>query len=251
MRNAMHTKRTIRLLLLALGVLTGCREQVISDPLHATAERREQLESTAFCGTNWGPLELSILEGAPIVPGRVLAGFASNYSPGQPPIPCNRLKRARAQGQFEFTAVIDPGLVGNISTAFLEIMAFEPLVPIEVTEARPWGDAISGGWSDETRNRCRFKVTSFSDGRWISAAPGLVHPWQETRELAITSGSQIWAPVVRPVLINVTSELLASVTGNTFRLRLAIEPDDRAAYSQASNRCAGRFEMRLKLLGSA
>jgi hypothetical protein len=251
MRNATSTTRIIGLLL-TLGALIGCREQVVSNPLHASAERRQQLESTAFCGMDWELLGLGFVGDAEIVDGRVLAGFGSNFAPGRQPIPCNRLKRARVQGQFQFTALIDPGFDGNIRTAFLEVVSFEPLMPIEVTEARPWGTGVSGGWSGETRNRCRFKVKSFTNASWVSVAPGSVHPWQETRDLAISSGSQIWAPVVRPVLINVTKELRDSVNegGGSFRLQLAIEPDDRAASSQATNRCIGRFEMRLKLLGA-
>ena len=241
-----------RWLLLTCAALAGCVEQVVQDPGHAVAEHRENLESAVVCGRQFEPLAPSIKEGRTSVPGRVLAGFLTSYQPGRQPVPCNRLTRVSAQGQLEFAGSIDPALRGNIATAFLEVVSFEPVFPVSVTEARPWGSAVSGGWSGEMRNRCRFVVRSFTDRTWRPAEPEADVAWQASRDLTIAgNSSQFWAPLSRPALINITSELLGSITGDAFRLHLTIEPDDLGQRAQANNTCAGLFEVRLKLLGAS
>ncbi|GAA6141933.1 hypothetical protein [Hydrogenophaga sp. 5NK40-0174] len=236
-------------LLIGCVLLAGCVEQVFTDPAVGVAETLETYESTAFCGRLWEPVYPSI-ERRPDVPGRVMAGFLTFFNPGRQPIPCNRLAIVRAQGQFEFSGTIDPALRGNIATAFLEVVSFDPVFPISVTEAKQWGPAVSGGWSGETRAHCGFVVRTFNARGWRPAESGAELPWQNSTDLAIAgNSSQFQIPLsgVRP--INVTSEMLASITGDTFRLRLTIEPYDRAIRSQANSSCAGRFEVRLRLLG--
>lgn len=239
------------LVVVTVLLLSACREQVFGPPLQTSREEFTELESDVVCGLNRQP-RFRISEQVPHADALVLAGFRTIYYPGAQPIACNRLQRSKVQGLVQFSGTLDPALPAARTNAFLEIVSFEPAVPVSVTEARPWGTGVIGTWSGETRSNCRFVVKWHSLERETDWAPGPTArslPWIPTVDLASASTSQFWAPLARPVLVNVTEEFRANLQGDQMLLRLSIEPNDRAIGSQATNDCYGRFAVRLKLMG--
>jgi hypothetical protein len=238
-------------IVVAILLLSACREQVLSPPLQTSREEFTELQSDVVCGLNTRPI-FSISEQVPYADARALAGFRSIFYPGPQPVACNRLQRSKVQGLVQFTGTLDPALPAARTSAFLEIVSFEPAVPVNVTEARPWGTGVVGTWSGDTRNSCRFEVKWHGVGGDTSWSPGPAVrglPWIPSVDLAAASSSQFWAPLVRPVLVNVTDEFRTNLRGDQILLRLSIEPNDRAMISQATNDCYGRFTVRLKLVG--
>jgi hypothetical protein len=235
-------------LLTLLGV-AGCREQAIGPPVHHTNENMTELSSDLVCGLNTVPIRL-ITATQPHEPDRVLAGFRSVFLPGTQPIACNRLQRMTAQGQMLFTGTVDAAIRTRPFTAFLEISRFEPSVPLRVTDARPWGTGVSGGWTGETRESCRFKVKTFSRTLVDPHPSRHGQPWVESEDLTLPSTSQFWVPLARPVLVNVTSEARRALRDDEVNLRLVLEPSDGAMGAQATNDCFGRFTVQLKFFAA-
>lgn len=237
------------LAMLTLLGLAGCREQAIGPPVHHTNEEISSFSSFGTCGVGNTPI-FSITSTQPHEPDRVLAGFQSVFQPGAPPLPCNRLLRIRAQAQMLFTGTVDAAIRTRPFTAFLEISRFEPSVPLRVTDARPWGTAVSGGWTGETRESCRFKVKTFSRTLVDPHPSRHGHAWVESADLNLPSTSQFWVPLARPVLVNVTSEARLALRDDEVNLRLVLEPFDGAMGAQANNDCFGRFTVQLKFFAA-
>jgi hypothetical protein len=242
-------KTTGLLAMLAMLGLAGCREQAIGPPVHHTNEEVRTFRSFGTCGTDNTPI-IPITTRQPHEPGRVLAGYQSVFWPGAEPLPCNRLLTMSAQAQMLFTGTVDAAIRTRPFTAFLEISRFEPSAPLRMTDARPWGTGVTGGWTGETRESCRFKVKTFSRTLVDPHPSRHGQTWVESEDLTMTSNSQFWVPLARPALVNVTNEARRALRDDEVNLRLVLEPSDAAMGAQATNDCYGRFTVQLKFFAA-
>lgn len=234
-------------LLLAGLALAGCRES--EAPLAAqssTSQHAEYRNDLAVCGLNMHPI-VPITNTVRYAGDTVLAGFRSDYFPGAQPFPCNRLMAYRSQGAMMFRGDVPAGAALNTVTAVLEISSFSPTVPIRVTEARPLSTGSTGTYSGATRESCRFRVSSYPRTTYVPGPTNYGGPWIATNELTDSGTHRFWVPIREPQLVNVTEEFRRAVVGGSAVVRLAIEPDDIAFASAASNHCYGQFTVRLRL----
>lgn len=236
------------LLPLMLGsVLVGCRELEVPLVAHSSTSQERSVQLGPLCGTVTNPL-IPITVTVPYAKTTVMAGFRSDFFPGAQPFPCDRLNVYRSQGAMLFTTELPAGVPVNTITALLEISAFSPTVPIRVTEARPLATATSGGYSGATRSSCRFRVKSYPRDLYVPGPSNYGGNWLVTSELTDTATDRFWVPIRSPQSINVTEEFRRGIVGNAAVMRLAIEPDDHAMFSAATNNCYGQFTVRLRLL---
>jgi hypothetical protein len=233
--------------LLAGLALMGCREFELPLSLHTSTARSDAYQSGPYCGPVIRPL-IDITSTVPYAKDTVLAGFRSDFFPGAQPFPCNRLTAYRSQGVMVFTGRVPEGVPLNVMTALLEISAFSPTVPIRVTEARPLSTGTTGTYSGATRESCRFRVTTYPRTPYVPGPSNYGGAEITTAELTDAGTDRFWVPLRGPQSINVTEEFRRGVIGSDVVLRLAIEPDDRAIPSGATNNCYGQFTVRLLLL---
>lgn len=233
--------------LAALTLLTACQEQGVEAGATATRTALDSFHS-GVCDV-FPTLDRSPLPSPPRASSRtpvnqVVAGFQSVFAPGAPPVACDRLHVGKVQGLTAFQASLDARLAPATTNAFLEISAFTPEDPVSVTETEPWGGGLQS-FSNTTRERCRFRVKAVSTGFGSGTdAAG----WLASTPLSTGTG-QFWVPLARTERVNVTPEFRRGLSGSGFLLQLAIEPDDPFLHAKASNRCAGQFTVRLRLMG--
>lgn len=230
-----------------LFALTACREFELPQVAHSSTSQTREYQNGPLCGRDQHPL-VPITNTVPLAKETVLAGFRSDFFPGAQPFPCNRLKLYQSQGTMLFSGDVPPGIPLAVITALIEISEFRPTVPLRVTEARPVATAVSGGYSGATRTSCRFRVRHIPGTGYTPSSANYGGDWVATEELTDAGTDRFWVPLRNPPLVNVTEEFRRSVSGGRVNMRLAIEPDDRAMPSGASNNCYGQFTVRLRLL---
>lgn len=228
-------------------MLCACQEQAVEAGATATRPGQDSFHS-GVCDV-FPTLDRSPLPSLPRASGstpvnQVITGFQAVFAPGAPPVACDRLHVSKVQGLTAFQGSLDARLEPASTNAFLEISAFAPDGEVSVTETAQWEGNLQA-YSNQTRQRCRFRVRSISGGFGSGTSAGA---WMGATALATGTG-QFWAPLTRTELVNVTQEFRRGLSGRGFLLQLAIEPDDPFLYAKANNRCAGQFTVRLRLMG--
>lgn len=227
--------------------LVGCREFELPMVTHSSTSQNLESQNGPLCGPEQRPL-VPITSTVPFSKDTVMAGFRSDFFPGAQPFPCNRLKLYKSQDTFIVAGDVPEGVALNTITALLEISEFRPSVPIRVTEARPISTGVVGSYSGETRSSCRSRIKSYPVTTYSPAASNYGGGWIATSELTDSGTDTFWVPLRTAPQINVTEEFRRSVIVGRAIMRLAIEPDDRAMSSGATNNCYGQFTVRLRLL---
>lgn len=221
--------------LLAILASAGCREtgERFIEAQLASQFITERNSDACFTSPDRGAIP-SLVRSFPPPAGMVLAGFASNWIPGEEPFPCNRYKRAEVRGMFKFSdrGLRDPAV---------------RLAMLELVEFRPAAGSIGVG----SRATCNFKVLA---RRYSDAVDGRFH-----HGLDITAGANELTSRPRPIVVPgdagrwsaiVTDELLQtsrSPADTHAPAVFLIVQDDSAFDTDQRISCAGHFRFRLRL----
>lgn len=223
------------LLLFGLAA-AGCREsgERVIEAQMASQFITERNSEACFTHLDRGAIP-SLVRSFPPPAGMVLAGFASNWIPGEEPFPCNRYKRAEVRGMFKFSdrGPHDP----PARLAVLELVEFQP---------------AAGRIRVGDRTACNFKILSkrypnavddrFHHGLDISAGAGELA--SRPRPIVVPDDAGRWTAVVTDEVLQ-TARRPADTDAPTVFLVVPSDPDFD---SDQPNSCVGHFRFRLRLL---
>jgi hypothetical protein len=229
---------------------SGCAE-VIRAPQAGTSLDHLSSRDSGLCAIEVDRTGLvSLTAGRSADPaGRVLAGFATSFRPGQPPVACDRLPQARAQGVFRFdVTTFSEVSTANFLGAYLDILSFEPLGTISVVDGEPWDLGFGEGWIGGTRpprSTCLFTVHAAAQA-WTPAPAG----WGGSRINVenLRRGPIRFRAPRSPLTLDVRHEVEQWLRGEREELGFVIAPADPAVDMKSTSLCVGLFTVQLRII---
>ncbi len=237
--------RSAGVLLVLAIVSSGCAELTPRAPQVWNTLERQETRASWICFTSLDRTGLSIITDSfsrdPAA--GVLAGFRTNFVPGQPPIACDRLHQSTAQGVFHFDVRTIPGIdVERYRTAVLEITG-APMEPVSVVFGQPWDLGFGEGWlsSSTPRENCQFRLsvaaTTPDTTTWGGPPVGLT---------PLAAGSRDFLAPGEMRSFNVTEEVRGWLGGGT-ETGFVITPASSALNSKSDSTCVVLFTARLRV----
>lgn len=233
--------------------MAACSPFAILYPSDAVDHRYNVSRESLVCGSS--------LDRAPLRPGgggvRLLsdpelgpvAGFSTQFFPGQPPFACDRLRTSVKQGAVKFDVQSRLALEGRrITNAWLDVTGFFPEGEISVIGGESWDRSFGVGEIIDTsvRRECEFSVR-LSDAPWPPPSAGNGLPSHRLVNYTIDEQAKFIVPFGRsgPRFL-VTSSVRAWLAGER-ELGFIIEPTDPAMGMKSNSRCSGFFHVRLRI----
>ena len=245
--------KALSLVLLMAALMAACSPFAILYPSDATDHRFTVSRASLICGTS--------LDRAPLRPGvggvtllsdpelGPVAGFSTQFTPGQPPSACDRLSTTVKQGAVKFDVQSRLALEGRrLTSAWLDVTGFFPEGEISVVGGESWDREFGVGELIDTRVRreCEFSIR-LSDAPWPPPRAGNGLPNHRLVDYSTDEQARFIVPIGRssPRFL-VTPTVQAWLAGER-ELGFVIEPTDPAMGMKSDSRCSGLFHVRLRI----